>query len=493
MNNKNENDTVKDCEAILEAMQVPDQKSVYCVGSFEKGKITIHSQQTRALNLAYALIIKELCTVDDRGCLQIKKTYKSIAIVGAGFSGMTIAYALSNIPQVNLHVFDQYQGSFNMQRKSDRVIHPNVFDWPAHDCGREKTTFPFFNWQMREVKDVINMLSKQLDLRNANYKTSLKQYNHVKITRIESDEGVVTISQGKDNIPAFFDIAIVCVGFGKEEIHKQSYWLKDNDDVNSTDKKSRYLISGNGDGGIIDSIRMSLYDFRYDDFITELVNNSYLKAVGTILLESETAIGFSTRSDGEKADELYTLYEKAVQLDETFKQVKELLRKHKKSDIREVHLVGRSASPFSFSANPLNKLLISIFCHPAFGYIKYHSSIEEFKKHLVPPVNQKNSFLRAFFNQIRNLRLSIEMGSYKKLLRTGPTPVVYLLFKEFKKEIIEEKIKQLKQLNIGNKQYWQSVPDFFTSDGFNIDDQYLGLPKKADNADFNGGKGSLIL
>ena len=490
----NTNSVINDCETILAAMQIPHQKSVYCVGSFEKGKITIHSQQTRALNLAYALIVKELCTTDFKEhCLHLKKTNKSVAIIGAGFSGMTIAYALSNITQVSVTVYEQFQGTFDLQRKSDRVIHPNVFDWPAPGCTEEQTSLPFFNWKMSEVKDVVNIFSKHFDLRKKNYTANLKKYSHVKITGIESTDDYVTILQGGERIPAVFDIVIVCAGFGKEENHEQSYWLKDNDDRNATQKKTKHLILGNGDGGIIDSIRTSLYDFRYDDFINKFVNDNLIRDLGVMLVNEETIIRALPLSAEEKAELLYAFYKIETGKSSIEKHIKSILKDHEKSDIREVHLVGKSGAPFSFYANPLNKLLITIFCEPGNGYITYHSSIDEFKKYLIPLVNQKNKILRAIAGQIRNLRLSITIARYKRLIRTGPQPVIYDLFKKFNDTDINSKIKQLSLLDIGNKQYWLSVPDFFNEDGFNIDDENIYLHKSQNRGDYPYSKDTVIL
>jgi hypothetical protein len=57
-----------------------------------------------------------------------------------------------------------------------------------------------------------------------------------------------------------FDVVIVATGFGKEVLfkhaHSQSYWYPDATDTVILSDKKELLVSGVGDGGLIDLFRL---------------------------------------------------------------------------------------------------------------------------------------------------------------------------------------------------------------------------------------------
>ena len=64
---------------------------IFVVGIFDKG-VTVHAQQVRALSLAWALV--ESGEVDAGLLGDADTSRKQIAIVGAGFAGLTLAAGL---------------------------------------------------------------------------------------------------------------------------------------------------------------------------------------------------------------------------------------------------------------------------------------------------------------------------------------------------------------------------------------------------------------
>src|SRR4051812_48144348 len=67
--------------ALLQHMAVPDNNGVYLLGCLER-RVTLFSQQMRALNLIYSLFEEERVGTGDR-----------VAVVGGGAAGLTAAVA----------------------------------------------------------------------------------------------------------------------------------------------------------------------------------------------------------------------------------------------------------------------------------------------------------------------------------------------------------------------------------------------------------------
>jgi hypothetical protein len=70
-------------KVIIEATLVPDTKSVFFLGCFDK-RVTLYAQQVRALNLVDAILDQRL--VSERG---------KVAVVGGGAAGLTVTAAFA--------------------------------------------------------------------------------------------------------------------------------------------------------------------------------------------------------------------------------------------------------------------------------------------------------------------------------------------------------------------------------------------------------------
>ena len=70
--------------AILDASRCGDKDRVFVLGSYDR-RVTIYNQQVRALNLVHGLCESEL--VGDES---------SVAVVGAGIGGLTVAAGLAS-------------------------------------------------------------------------------------------------------------------------------------------------------------------------------------------------------------------------------------------------------------------------------------------------------------------------------------------------------------------------------------------------------------
>src|SRR4051812_26485780 len=79
-----------------EALQVPSMPGVFVLGSFEQ-RVTLYSQQVRALNLVDALV-----SIEKLGHGQ------NVAVVGGGVAGLTFAVGAAR-RGVNVTVFEKQE------------------------------------------------------------------------------------------------------------------------------------------------------------------------------------------------------------------------------------------------------------------------------------------------------------------------------------------------------------------------------------------------
>src|SRR5689334_342265 len=115
---------------ILKSMQVEGMPRVFVLGCRAQ-RVTVHSQQTRAFNLVWALFEKKLLKVGDR-----------VGVVGGGIGGLTVA-AAAMLKGCKADVVEQSQTLMPLQRMNKtRLLHPNIYEWPDPVANNEKTSFP---------------------------------------------------------------------------------------------------------------------------------------------------------------------------------------------------------------------------------------------------------------------------------------------------------------------------------------------------------------
>jgi len=71
----------------------------------------------------------------------------------------------------------------------------------------------------------------------------------------------------------FFDHVILATGFGIET-GEPSYWRNDEFAQTSLKPRNTYIVSGGGDGGVIDLLRLQISQFRQDRILNELFDDS---------------------------------------------------------------------------------------------------------------------------------------------------------------------------------------------------------------------------
>lgn len=244
---------------ILSRSQVPGT-NVFLVGCFDK-RVTVYSQQVRALNLVDALV--------DQGRTRV---WRSVAVVGGGAAGLTAAVALSiAVPQADVHIYEREHYWLHLQRNSPRYLHPYIYDWPAAISEPPRIRLPLLHWSpgpASEVRDAIVESFQQHQAANPRIRPHLD----AKVSGLaQTAEGSWTLGGVGDN---WHDAVILAIGFGYEKNSEdnRSYWYPSpvGDDIRDAKDVRTILISGNGDGGLAELIAAAYSQSHQEmcDFVT---------------------------------------------------------------------------------------------------------------------------------------------------------------------------------------------------------------------------------
>jgi hypothetical protein len=267
------------------------REELYLIGSMERG-VTVYGQQVRAHNLMWAL--------SERDKVEEKEP-QSIAIVGGGIAGLTAAAcALELFPRANVILFERSLDLCSLQQGCDtRWLHPRVYDWPAPGSRAPSASLPVLNWWEGRASDVADQILRRFARHVARH---TPQDNTPPRLRIYLDVAYLTISGAPREIEwvgragdvrgpfvragrpvgesEAFDRIVLAVGFGAET-HAPGfptpwYWRNDQIAHPRLDGFVRpYVVSGYGDGALIDLCRLTIERFRqdrilYDVFADEL-------------------------------------------------------------------------------------------------------------------------------------------------------------------------------------------------------------------------------
>lgn len=239
---------------IINKMKVGEYSRIFLVGK-NATRVTFASQQKRALNLLWALSEEKKIHAGDR-----------IAIVGAGLAGLTAAVA-ADILGGNVTLYEKKSDPLHLQRgNNSRYIHPNLFEWPDSAARDPLTHLPFLNWSEDTCGNIARWILEQWTELRAN----IEECSSTEVVIDgELDSKALLSANGTQHK---FDLIVLCPGFGLERsvdgIPFMSYWENDNlagPSLRHTGHRT-FLISGTGDGGLIDLARILIRDFDHERF-----------------------------------------------------------------------------------------------------------------------------------------------------------------------------------------------------------------------------------
>ena len=275
-------------QSAADACRLEPTNPLFAIGTFD-GSVTVLSQQRRALNLAWALIESRMIpTLPSEPRVRI-------AVVGAGFAGLTFAAALlQKRCQCDIVLLEERDTLLPLQQGSDtRWLHPHIYDWPEDGSEATAAMLPVLNWTAARASDVVvQVLSswKSLVREHANGPVELycntrhlqiqkPQSNQVLIEwvgeeRANADGNALANESGAKGQSRVFDLVVLAVGFGLEFDNPSSYWRNEMLSQPSLNQPRRtYLVSGQGDGAMIDLLRLKISQFRQDRILAELFSD----------------------------------------------------------------------------------------------------------------------------------------------------------------------------------------------------------------------------
>ncbi|MDE2807781.1 MAG: FAD-dependent oxidoreductase [Gemmatimonadota bacterium] len=268
---------------MLEQFALRNKPPIYMIGTFSSG-VTVWGQQIRALNLAWSLIEEDKLSVE-------QEKRKRIAVVGAGFAGLTFVAALLK-KKIACHItlFEEHDTLLPLQQGSDsRWLHPHIYDWPDKGSEADVAMLPILNWTAARASDVVvQVLKDWRNIVNNNKDVALFcNTRHLHLTKDEVNQSqariewvgeprspldgtIIESSSVAQGSSGKFDLAILAVGFGIEQ-GIYSYWRNETIGQPLLNQSRRtFLISGQGDGAMIDLIRVRLSQYRQDRILEEI-------------------------------------------------------------------------------------------------------------------------------------------------------------------------------------------------------------------------------
>jgi FAD dependent oxidoreductase len=266
----------------LEAYQVKEGLPLFVLGCFDRN-VTVLSQQVRALNLTTALFEALAIPTSD-------EEQRSLAIVGAGFAGLTLAAALiKKQAKVKITIFEERDTLLPFQQGSDsRWLHPKIYDWPADQSESSAAMLPVLNWTAGRASDVVVQVlaewNRIAEEQGVNLPFLYCNTRHLHISREENYLRLEWVGEERDprtgharthdkaiGYSEKFDIVVLAVGFGVEKDESLSYWRNETlGQPSLTHSRATYLVSGQGDGAMIDLLRLRVSQYRQDRILEEL-------------------------------------------------------------------------------------------------------------------------------------------------------------------------------------------------------------------------------
>jgi len=307
-------------------------------------------------------------------------------------------------------IFEERDTLLPLQQGCDsRWLHPGIYDWPAEGSEAIAAMLPVLNWTAARASDVVVQVLGEwkyvlADRDNTPEPTLYCNTRHLQVYDSPSDSAKLRIEwvgerrEVKDaTIPkdvqsvavgssADFDVVIMAVGFGLEtHDDTMSYWRNEMIGQPSLDQPRRmYLVSGQGDGAMIDLLRLRISQFRQDRILDDLFDGKDALRIGIDKIYAE--------HQKDRELDLFKAFESLADepTSSQFHEVREKLTQRLRRDTEAIlHLKVRRLgelfeSEKAKSSSFQNKLLL-YFLYKCGGFVP--SSVEEndlIKQHKIP-------------------------------------------------------------------------------------------------------------
>lgn len=340
----------------IRAMRPDHWYGVYVLGCYDQLK-TVYTQQCRALSLIHALFVTGELGPGRR-----------LGVVGGGVAGLTAAAAAAH-KGANVVLFESAESLLHMQRQNTkRYIHPNLYQWPKPGAADPHAHTPLLNWSAgpsNRVADeilagfeAVRQSSKRIEVRTGTRVAAVERQSAGRIT----ERVCVTGPEGEHR--ETFDTLVIAIGFGVEPrsrcgLDNPPYWEDDGLEQAlgySAERPQRILVSGSGDGALIDILRATVRDFRHD-CILDLLPPLELGDFGSVIASLETDAKLTEITRGPDHLFLQPIYEGLAVPPELI----ETLRAKVRLDTK-VSFNFRKPARYDLNSSALNRFLVSTLC-----------------------------------------------------------------------------------------------------------------------------------
>jgi len=352
-------------KSILGRARVPTFHNVFAVVSEDNPRINVCAQQSRALNLVWALS-------DSKEKFLPPTT--EVRVVGAGACGLTVAAAAALLG-ARVRVFDRFEAPMHFQMGCHhRFLHPRIVDWPAAHSVMAGANLPILDWSLGTAAQVRDRIVDQYVRIMGHMKqdTNVTVIPGLDILR----DGTMLDWNNEEVAPAQEDaIVVLALGFGVERarasLPRASYWRVDALDqtaIDSTDEERVVLVCGAGDGGITDFLRVTLKSFDQGPFIDractllddvrseiEIIEEEASRKWYDIRRKLTDNRGASAAAESDLSKWIYRRYV-ALAGKSAFAELDKFLRRQLRPRTK-VDWMGRAPLGFAFKSQPLLRLL----------------------------------------------------------------------------------------------------------------------------------------
>ena len=384
---------------------------VYILGSLSTG-VTVYRQQVRAHNLSSAL--HRLASAGEISINQV-------AVIGGGIAGLTVACALLVLdPRIHITLFEKRWDLCPLQQGCDtRWLHPTIYDWPATGSTSTESDLPILDWRAGRASDVAARILKRFADHcawkgNPNSETTLTQeririvigLSHLIINaanrsvewmgHLAERQGGYFRAKNPEGDTRRFDVIIAATGFGlelAEEIEQvnlsASYWRSDMlGQPALAGTMNTYIVSGYGDGAIVDLCRLKIERFRQDNILEELFGPHQIDDLAdhmqALISASPADSTFNLKSLIENNEPLFSQVKNAVD---------QLSHRVRKDTVVILHARGTGDSPrsieklFSSKTSLANRLMLYMLYRAGAFLVRFEEIDSVTREFGVPATN----------------------------------------------------------------------------------------------------------
>lgn len=324
---------------VIRRCEVPGRSGLLVLGAGDS-RLTLYSQQTRALNVAWA--------VSERF------PGARVAVVGGGIGGVAIATGLllHNMPVL---MIERERRELHLYADAHhRYVHPRVLEWPEYESLVPDARLPLFDWYAGSASRVTSRWLGEWSVVKRHFYSQLDLVTQATDLSVDTAAGKYSLHWStplRSWDSGEVDVVVMCLGYGTDrpvggfQLLNRSYW--DPDALDRPFDHKDVLVSGTGDGGLTDLFRVALIDFKVNRYLAEVVDPHLTPNV----LDQIRSIERSGK--GDQAAFFDKLHLKAIVDD---------LQERRRADTAPA-LNCSQPTPFAPGASALNRLILSQLRH----------------------------------------------------------------------------------------------------------------------------------